>query len=615
MTLNQEVEIIYRYIVQNYTMKEVAAQLGWEEMDVSETVRGYGFNEDHATRKGPGKDKGRYARGKPACRGVNVTREIIADYLNCADEYNWKFEHYIADIVQDMIDSRNRQQQMEQLDRQQSQREAEYQRQQAAAREQQRRQAEQNARMERERREREAYAEQQRQRELERQRQELEKRNKDQYLRLVDMGKKALRDNRLQIALDSFYDARKLFDSAELYSLIAEVLAKSGNADTHCQSIIRELREYEYSIGMQGQKLSGEQNLWFARAYVADGQKSNAAYRYSLAAEQEYNNKNYVGADSIYKENYQKTGIYTNAGTNKFFKLAYSRSCITNMTAEDHRFCIAAYKESTAQKESCMGTALGNMAWHYINLGENQKAVQQCKLAMNFANREPYVFNNLFDAYTKLGEYENAYSLFDDMDRYGISYPVWKKAECIYRGNLFGDESRAKAEYLYKQQVGKDMHLHSLYMLLYVCESDTVACEYGRKFLDRELKNTEKYKDAADKMLRRARRSGNEYYIGIALEYNPAEKARVERQKQEMERIERERIERERIERERKERELQEKRRLEQQQLEREIAEKERLEKERLEKERLEKERQERERQRLAALKKQQEEQLLLILL
>jgi pentatricopeptide repeat protein len=588
-------------------MKEVGAQLGWEEWQISEVVCGYGYNEDHATRRGPGKDKGRYAKGKPACCGVNVTRELIAEYLQCADEYNWKFEYFIKDVAQDMAQSRQQQQQQEQQRRQQEQQ-----------REQQRRLAEQNAIQERERREREAREQQIRQQEYERQQKEQEKRNINEYYRLLDIGKKALKENRLQQALNSFYDARKLFDAIELYALIAETLANSSNADTHCNSIIQELREYENCIRKEGKKLSIQQQLWFARAYAAAGQNSNGAYRYSLAAELEYNNKNYVVADSIYKESYKKTGIFTNAGKDKFFMLAYSRSCVTDMTRDDHLFCLDAYMESRRNNEDPLSVTMGNMAWHHIQIGDNKQAVSECESAIVFGNNEPYVYHNLVEAYMNLMQFEKAYQTFEKMEKLKISYQPWKKAECIYRGNLLGDESWSKAEALYKNQIAfHGFHSHSCYRLIHICKSDYDACEFGQRFMTNEQKGTQMYKQAAATFLERARKCGNKQYINCALDYNPEEKAWIEKQReQERQRLERERLERERLERERLERERLERERLERERLEREQLEREQLERERLEREQLEREQLEREeKQRLELVKKQHEEELLLIIL
>ena len=593
MTLNQEVEIIYLYIVANHSMERVADELGWDMKTVSETVRGYGFNNDYAVRtEWTGKDKGRYAKGKSACRGVNVTRQIIKEYLEYADEWDWDFEWYISDIAEGMAEQNQRQ-------REQEQRNAQYQRQM----EQQRIQAEQNARMERERREKEAREQQIRQQEYERQQKEQEKRNTNEYYRLLDIGKKALKENRLQEALDRFYDARKLYDAIELYALIAQVLAISKNADAHCQSIISELREYENCIKREGKQLSLDQFLWYARALVAANQPSSAATRYSMAADIHYKNKNYVAADSVYKESYNKTGIFTNWGTDKFFKLAYSRSCISNMTKDDHQFCIDAYFESNSNNEGPLSTSLGNMAWHYIKLGNNKEAVSRCESAIVFGNNEPYVYHNLVEACMNLGQYDKAYKTFEKMDKLNISYQPWKKAECIYHGNLFGDRSRSEAEVLYKQQISvHGFHIHSCYMLLFICKSDLEACQYGLKYIVNEKKETEVYRQAAETYLRRARSSGDKVHISIALDYNPEEKKKVEEQEAQ----ERKRLVEQRLERERLERERQEKIRL--------VAEQQ--EKQRLEMERLEKERQEREeRERQELLKKKEEEELLMVLL
>lgn len=535
MTLEQEVEIIYRYIVQNYTMKEVGAQLGWEEWEISDTVRGYGFNEDHATRKGPGKDKGRYAPGKPSCHGVRVDRNLIADYLQCADEYNWKFEHYIADVAQNMAESRKQQQLREQQQRQMAQQ-----------REQERRQAEQNARIERERRQREAQEQQRRQveqqrlqAEQERLRKAQEQKNISEYRRLVDIGRKALVDRQLQKALDSFYDARRYFDGVELCILIAEVLATCSTPEQHYKTIMTEIRDYENYLYKKGKHLAPQHNLWLARAYFEDGQKSNAIYRYSVSASKYYDEKNYKMADAIYKESYEKTGTYTNGTNDGYFKMAFARSEIENIGKDDHLFCIDAYDECIRNNGS-IGIALGNQGWHYNQLGEYKKAIDVCERAIIFANKNPYVFHNLFEAYTSLKQYGDAYKVLERMEREKIEYGPWKKAECIYQGMLFGENSYEEAERLYKKQLAQGEHLFSYCRLLYVCQDDVQAVIYGLKYADK-IKNTcGVTNEFAAKLLERAEKTGSVYQIDRALEYNPEQKRKRQQEKLEQQRIQRE---------------------------------------------------------------------------
>ncbi len=608
MTLNQEVEIIYLYIVEGLSMEKAGEATGWETSVVSQTVRDYGFNDDAHQRSGwqSGKDRGRYGRGKSAARGVNVTRQLIKDFLQCADEWEWDFEWYISEIAKDIAEQNRSWQQQQQQRAAQQQRER-----------QQRLQAEQNARQERERREREAREQQIRQQEYERQKKEQQKKNTNEYYRLVDIGKKALKENRLQQALDSFYDARKLFDAVELYALIAEVLAKSGNADTHCQSIVRELREYENCIKRDNKALTEEQLLWYARALACAGQLSSAATRYSMAAHIEYDNKNYVMADAIFKESYNKTGIFTNWGTDKFFKLAYSRSCIDNMTPDDHRFCIDAYIESSREKEGPFSISIGNKAWHYLQLGENQKAASEGESAIVFGNNEPYVYHNLVEAYMNLMQFDKAYKTFEKMEKLKISYQPWKKAECIYRGNLLGDESWSKAEALYKNQLAfHGFHSHSCYRLICGCKSDYDACEYGQRFMTNGQEGTQMYKQAASAFLERARKSGIQHYINIALDYNPDEKAWVEKQKaqekQRIEQLERQRLEKERLEREEQRRIEQEKRQQEEEQ--RRLEEEKRRKEEEQRRLEEEKRRKEEEQRQMKLAKQKAEEEMLMLL-
>ena len=108
MRLQEAVEILYHYIVEGYSMERTGNVTGYTTAEVSELVRGYGFNEDAHQRTGwqSGKDRGRYGRGKPAAHGVTVTRNHIADWIQ---NWNCTFEEYLLEIS---ADDRRRQQQI-----------------------------------------------------------------------------------------------------------------------------------------------------------------------------------------------------------------------------------------------------------------------------------------------------------------------------------------------------------------------------------------------------------------------------------------------------------------------------------------------------------------------
>ena len=212
-------------------MERTGNVTGYTTAEVSELVRGYGFNEDAHQRTGwqSGKDRGRYGRGKPAAHGVTVTRNHIADWIQ---NWNCTFEEYLLEIS---ADDRRRQQQ-EQQRRQQAAAQAAEQRRRQMEQEQRRRQAEaeerrRQAEWERQQREleRQRQAEWERQqRELELQRQlEEERRRKAEWERLAAEAARQRRRNRENSLRQQFFDAVQQKQFQQGVS-IAQTLLKEG---------------------------------------------------------------------------------------------------------------------------------------------------------------------------------------------------------------------------------------------------------------------------------------------------------------------------------------------------------------------------------------------------
>ena len=269
MTIRQEADILYRYIVLGNAMHKIEEDLGVNKSVVSELVAQTGFNRDRGQRNNfsGGQDKGRYGYGRAAARGVRVTREMILEYLEYIDDYYYSFDRYIAEIAEDMY---AQQQEAAMQERERREREERARRQAEADR--QRRQ-EQAQREEAYRREQAARAEAERRRieaENARRRAEQEAMLK-KYPGYIDLARKNLNEGKMQTALNMAYEARKCNHTYETNMLIAEILAKSGNAKEHADAIIRELKQVEEWRRQNNKTLTPEENLWVARAYMNKG--------------------------------------------------------------------------------------------------------------------------------------------------------------------------------------------------------------------------------------------------------------------------------------------------------------------------------------------------------
>ncbi len=547
MTTNQITEILYLYIVEGYSMEEVGYRTNWTTAEVSQTVRDFGFNNDGGERKGwqSGKDRGRYKRGSKAARGIAINRNIIREFVDYGDDWDWDFEYYIDCIYEEQAEQRREQQRQQQ---------ANYQ----AQQQRQRQYEEDMARRQREEQQRQQQMEADRRRREEEEKKQQEQ-NKTNYNIYCNAGKKALKEGDLQTALNNFYNARNCTDTYELYALIAETYAKSGNANTHAYEIIKELSVYKQLLDKNNQKFSFDQYLWLARAYAQTNQTDNAANHYCAAADIAYYKKDYILADSIYKENIEKTNKYDGRIVDYAFKVAFCRSKIPNMTVQDHEFCIK-YYERAIEKGEQEEYAYGNVSWHYLKTYDYFEAIYAAKMAIDYGNREKYVYNNLLNAYIENGDYDDALELMEKMDDNGYSYEPYLKGECIYNGYsiLDDEEKELEAKKYFKQQYDKNpTHIRSLYMLTILEKDDIKSIEYGLKYLScvpyENVKNDEiakmEYELIADVTFDKAKYSKIQTYIDRAGAYNPGKKAEYDEElrRQEMARknAEAERIERE----------------------------------------------------------------------
>jgi len=576
------VEILYEYLVNGYNMKDIAANVldnydDFASQTVSVVTRGYGFHE--------GRGRGRYR---------NVPREIIEDFV---DQY--QPEDYNGGLNEGTFDRF-----LEPYFQQQRQQAAwEKQRADEARRQQQ---AIDDAR-----RQQEAIDKARRQQEAD----AAARRSRD-YTSYVNQAKQAIRERRWQDAYNLLTKARACEDTWDLNALFAQVMASAGNADKWAADIIRELTELWTERQKKNQDLTADQHLWLARAYLAQGNKDRGCDHYFFAGDIYYDQaadtaksdpdkarELYKKADALYTEGAEKSGYgFSSNSVQACFRRAFARAkAKESLTEEDYRFCAECYRRAIERGEQTE-YAYGNRAIYLRLLKKYGEAIMAAQRALDLGNHEEYVYNNLLMALVADWDNEEALETMAEMDRRGYSYSSLYKGLCLRRTGKKAQSIPHLEAYLIRDP----NHVEALQDLAwaYLDTDDDKAVEYGLRCL-RAAATQKKGVDGtlAREMLAAARRIGRQDLIRQALEFNPAEKAKVDQE-------ERERKDRERKEQERLEKERLEKERLEKERLEKERLEKERQEKERLEKERLEKERQEQERQ-----KRLQEEDRFLLLM
>lgn len=510
MTIRQAADILHRYIVQKISMPKLEIATGIPMSTISELVENAGFNQDRGQRCNfqGGKDLGRYAPGKPAARGLRITREMILDYLENIDYWDRDFENYVAAMAEEMAEEAHQRQLYEQDRLEQEERR----RQQAAREEQYRR--EQAARAEAARREAEAAAA----------RYAAEQAAKEKkYPQYIDQGVRFLKAGKLKEAYDAFLAAKSCRDTYEVRLYIVDVLARASNASEHANTIIQDLESYQDYVKKQGRNLTPEQFLHLARAYCHVGNRGTSCYYYLLAADPYYAAKDFAKADAIYSENDKNNNSYTAMVQNSAFKMAYARSQKGNLTQVDFQYCVKWYTVAI-EKGQQTAYAYANRSYHNRMLGETDEAIDDAREALAFGLHEPYVYKNLIDAMIEGYEDDGLLELLEDMDRRKIAYQPWVKGWAL---EMSDEHESEEATPYFQAQISRDPnHKYSL-RFLSVYEPDHIkAAEYGLRFLKLSGKDDTEYSWICEVTLMQADLTHNQTLIEAALQYNPAEKSK-----------------------------------------------------------------------------------------
>lgn len=590
MTIRQGAEVIYRYIVQGYSMEKIADSMGFTTSDISSAVQNGNFNRDRGKRCNfqSGQDRGRYAPGKAAARGVVITRNMILDYLEYIDDWNYDFDQYVAAVAEDMAEERY---QAEMYERERRERE-ERQRQQAAREEQYRR--EQAARAEAQRRAQEAENARRAAEQAARER---------QYPQYIELARKNLQEGKLQAALDAVRTARQCKDTYETNALIAEIQSTASNAAEHADEIIRELRELEDGRKKKGKTLTPDEHIWLARAYVNKGDRNTACFEYFYAGDYYYDRENYARADEIYTEGVEKTDYFSSDSRDGAFRVAFSRAKKTNKTREDYQFCVHWYGTAIYHNQQ-KSYAYGNRSYYMRMLGDYEKAVEDAKAAIALGLHENYVYNNLIKAQVANWDNDDLFETMAAMDARGYAYEPWIKGRAIYFSSDYSDE---EALPYFKQQIERDPnHKESLEYLMIFEKNHHLAAQYAIRLAKFSDNDEFQHKSACQLALSHAELSKDSGLIAEALLLNPEEKAKREAEKRRAE------AERKRLEEERRRLE-EEKRRREEERLAQE-AEKRRQEEERIRAEE-QRRREEEEKRKIEAEARRREEECLLAIL
>lgn len=568
MNIRQEADVLYRYIVLGHTMKTIAEDVGISMSDVSLLVEDTGFNRDRATRNNfsGGQDKGRYGVGKAAARGVRVTREMILEYLEYIDDYQGRFERYIAEVAEDMYaqqeeDRMREQERREREERARRQAEAErMRRQEQARREEEYRRAE-AARMEEQRRREEA--------ENARRRAEQEALLK-KYPGFIEQARRFLKEGKMQSALNMAYEARKCSHTYETNILIAEILASSGNAKEHADTIIKELKQVEQWRKQNGNSLTPDENLWIARAYVNKGNRDDSCTHYFYAGDYYYDRKDYEKANKIYTEGVEKTNYFSSWSKDGAFRVAISRSRLKTLSNEDYKFCVYWYNTAIHYNQQ-KSYAYANSSWHHRMLKNYDAAVESAKKAMELGLHEEYVYNNLLYAQVANMDYDDIFETMEAMDKRGYKYPSWIKGWAIFYSSDYEDED---AKPYFKKYILTDPnHKESLRYLLIYEDDNALAARYAIRYLKLIDSSDSEYSFICRIALNRADLTADHSLISQALIFNPDEKAEREAKKraaeEEKRRIEAEkkRLEEERLRKEAEKRRAEELKRREEERL------------------------------------------------
>jgi len=414
MNFKTEVNIIYLYIVEGLTMEKVGYKVGCTTSEVSETVRGYGFNNDGGQRSGwkLGKDCGRYKPGKPATHGLTITKTFLVDYMRNCEDWDYDFEDYVATYAENHRPPQRPQQPQRPQPRQPQQ----YTPQPQPSYWEQERQRQK--------------AEQERLAREEAQRKAQQAQNERTASSLVQQGRAALARNDIRSAYDALNRAHSLNPTWGGDALLAECLARAGNADAHAADIISLLTEHfnGYTQGKHTMAPTADQYIWRAKAYLAQGNKNSACDDYFRAGDIYYEKKDYVNADRIYTEAREKTNYYSGATPDAAFRVAYARGKgKNNLSKDDYRSCVYFYREAVKNNQQ-KAYALGNMSWHLRMLGDYSEAAEAAQEAIDEGLNEEYVYNNLFYAQQADEEWEDAEETLDTMKYLGYDHASKRKS-------------------------------------------------------------------------------------------------------------------------------------------------------------------------------------------
>jgi len=505
MTLQEEVNIIYQYIVVGDTLEDAGASEGYSTSEASQMIRDYGFNNDAGQRSGwqSGKDRGRYKPGKPSARGLTVTKTMIREYLKEADEWDWEFDDFVADRAQRYRPPQQPQRQQQPRRPQQPQRQQQPQQPQRPQYQPQWQPQYQPQ-----------YQPPQPQRDT-----EAEKR---QAAQLREQGRTALRQNNIRNAYAALKQAHQLNPTWEGDLLLAETCARASDANKHADTIIQLLTEHfdGYSNGKHAMVPTADQYLWRAQAYLNKGDKSRACDDYFRAGDIYYLKDDFSNADRIYTEGREKTGYYSINTPDSAFRVAFARNRGKEVkTKGDYQTCVVFYRKAVENNQQ-KKYAWGNMSWQLRMLGEYDEAVEAAETAMALGLQEEYVYNNLFWAQLANEEWEDAESTLDSMkyrnynhvgkrkelyDKWlkdtllsseeetlehieqieadGYYVEPWLKGECLRR---VADGREAEGIALLKRQlIFYPDHLDALYCLhsAYDQLSDAERLEYCKRYI------------------------------------------------------------------------------------------------------------------------------------
>lgn len=436
LDFDTRVEILYDYLVRGYNYQEVGERVLGINNDQPGRLpnclaRCYGFQ---------GRNSGSYR---------NVSRQLIEQFV---DEY-WpddagtrpigSFEQFLRKYRE----AAARQEESARREREAQQRAAEEERRRAEAqrREEARRQAEarrlleaqcrEEARRQEEERRR---AEAQRQRELEerRRREQKEQEDKKKREQLVEQGKRALAAGRYNVAYQALRSARAYGNTRDLNLLLAEAMAKAGNAADFANDIIRELTEYEKHY----KTLPVGHYRYLGDAYLAAGNKNAACTYLFKEGDVYYDRKDFARADQLYTEAREKSGYYESRHA---FRIAYAHSEAKpreQLTEQDDRDCIAWYEKCRDEDGGRNDeTVYVNLGYHHNRLKEYDQSVALLKPWAERGSMNKILLGNLANACYALEQWNDAIRWYERQAQCGAKRNAYRIGAAKARMGNYGE--------------------------------------------------------------------------------------------------------------------------------------------------------------------------------